>query len=267
MFGADADPHAIYIHLKRQRGRRGGGGGGGRGGGRGPGSSQKCSLIYTLTEAQSSDDKDLVLAAVRLDPLSLGYADKALLADKEFVLAAMRVEPFMLLWAAAGLLQSDDFMAQAVPILRAKYESWFEDGVLAAMRLEHFVFQRAAAELLQSDDFVQQAVLPMLLLYSMGFASAVRRFQFSGHTPSPRRVRWLDHVWDWRNTGEDSGPFWPEHIGRRVSWLFRASFRTSWRRRTCCPSGLQFRSAATVVLRRCAGVVSTLWSLHKPVDS
>ena len=47
----------------------------------------------------------------------------------------MRVEPFVLLWAAAGLLQCEDFVAQAVPILRAKYEGWFEDGVLAAMRL------------------------------------------------------------------------------------------------------------------------------------
>ena len=56
---------------------------------------------------------------------------------------------------------------------------------------------------------------PMLLLYSMGFASAVRRFQFSGHTPLLRRVRWLDHVWDWRTTGEDSSPFWPELIGNR----------------------------------------------------
>ena len=44
---------------------------------------------------QARGDKDLVLAAVQLDPVSFGYAGAALRADQEFVLAAMRLEPFV----------------------------------------------------------------------------------------------------------------------------------------------------------------------------
>ena len=63
---------------------------------------------------QARGDKDLVLAAVRLHPLSCGYAGEDLRADQEFLLAAMRLEPFVFQCAAAELLHSDDFVQQAV---------------------------------------------------------------------------------------------------------------------------------------------------------
>ena len=63
---------------------------------------------------QARGDKDLVLAAVQLDPLSFGYAGEDLRADQEFLLAAMRLEPFVFQCAAAELLHSDDFVQQAV---------------------------------------------------------------------------------------------------------------------------------------------------------